>query len=261
MKNERKNNNITEHLHSQQKWEQHAKKGNKNCLKKALKYLAKTPPLVGMGPSVRVLLDLSNSTLAAMQGDFKSALGHNYKQSMQLEELVPYILPEHNAFIAKNFPVYLKYIISMEPDKRDLIDFSVSYKFYKKGDYHWMTQRVFKNFNDDNGILNFVLMEYSDISEVKKNEVAQFVVFNRESKEYIINNTFNPHDSTHRELTSSELEITKLVRHGLSDLEIAKSRSISFQTVKQHKKNIYKKLDINKSTQLVNWAFEHGVAG
>lgn len=59
-------------------------------------------------------------------------------------------------------------------------------------------------------------------------------------------------------MTPTELEVTKLITKGLSDKEISAVRNITLNTVKQHKKNIFSKLGINKSIELVGLALDNG---
>lgn len=60
-------------------------------------------------------------------------------------------------------------------------------------------------------------------------------------------------------LTFRELEIISLIREGLNNEEIAARIHLSVETVKTHRKNIYFKLDISKSTDLVLFAIRHGL--
>lgn len=61
------------------------------------------------------------------------------------------------------------------------------------------------------------------------------------------------------ELTNRELEIMKLLAQGFTTQEIADKEFLHFETVKTHKKNIFRKLDSNKIADLVKIATECGL--
>lgn len=61
--------------------------------------------------------------------------------------------------------------------------------------------------------------------------------------------------------TARELEIVSLCSEGLLSKEIADRLQISHRTVENHKNNIFKKLGINNSVELVNYAMQHGILG
>lgn len=61
------------------------------------------------------------------------------------------------------------------------------------------------------------------------------------------------------ELTGREKEVTQLCCDGLLSKEIAKRLNISPRTVEMHKSNIFKKLNVNNTIELLKWAIEHGV--
>lgn len=61
------------------------------------------------------------------------------------------------------------------------------------------------------------------------------------------------------ELTEREKEVTQLCCDGLLSKEIAKRLNISPRTVEMHKSNIFKKLNVNNTIELLKWAIEHGV--
>lgn len=60
-------------------------------------------------------------------------------------------------------------------------------------------------------------------------------------------------------LTSREKEIISLTANGKSTSEIADSLFISEHTVNTHRRNIYKKLDLKDSKQLVKFAYDVGL--
>ncbi len=60
-------------------------------------------------------------------------------------------------------------------------------------------------------------------------------------------------------LTKTEVEITKLIANGMTTREIAELKSRSYETINNHKRNIYGKLNINKLSDLVSFAIENGL--
>ena len=65
---------------------------------------------------------------------------------------------------------------------------------------------------------------------------------------------FNDHFYQFSQLTEREQEILKLIAHGESNRTIADKLTISFQTVKTHRKNICKKLETGKLIDLLKYA-------
>ncbi|NTU52409.1 MAG: response regulator transcription factor [Chlorobiaceae bacterium] len=60
-------------------------------------------------------------------------------------------------------------------------------------------------------------------------------------------------------LTSSEIEIVRLISSGLSTKEIASKKHISFHTVMTHRKNIFRKLGVSSSPELMMFAIKAGL--
>jgi DNA-binding NarL/FixJ family response regulator len=60
-------------------------------------------------------------------------------------------------------------------------------------------------------------------------------------------------------LTSSEIEIVRLISSGLSTKEIAAKKHISFHTVTTHRKNIFRKLGVSSSPELMMFAIKAGL--
>ena len=61
------------------------------------------------------------------------------------------------------------------------------------------------------------------------------------------------------EFTKREGEILELCARGLSAKDISRRLDISINTVNSHKDNIFKKLGINSSLELVRWSIDHGI--
>lgn len=67
------------------------------------------------------------------------------------------------------------------------------------------------------------------------------------------------HPSSDNTLSGREIEILKLIAGGLSNIEIGKQLFISHNTVKAHRENIMRKLDVHNVTGLVRYAFDNGL--
>lgn len=61
-------------------------------------------------------------------------------------------------------------------------------------------------------------------------------------------------------LTGKEKDVVRLIAEGLGDKHIAARLSISYSTVQVHRKNIARKLDIHKQTDLVRYAIREGLS-
>jgi DNA-binding NarL/FixJ family response regulator len=60
-------------------------------------------------------------------------------------------------------------------------------------------------------------------------------------------------------LTGSEIEIVRLISSGLSTKEIAAKKHISFHTVMTHRKNIFRKLGVSSSQEMMLLAIKAGL--
>ena len=60
------------------------------------------------------------------------------------------------------------------------------------------------------------------------------------------------------QLTTSELEIVRLISEGLTTKEIASRKFISFHTVISHRKNIFRKLGVTSVSELIMLAIKSG---
>ncbi|MFY8035553.1 MAG: response regulator [Cyclobacteriaceae bacterium] len=70
---------------------------------------------------------------------------------------------------------------------------------------------------------------------------------------------FRDHFANKMKLTRRELELIPLFARGLNSNQIADQLSISTLTIDTHRKNIFRKLEINTSIELVNFAHENNL--
>lgn len=83
--------------------------------------------------------------------------------------------------------------------------------------------------------------------------------FSDEVTAAILNKDNNIKGSKASELTKREKEIVAHIAAGLSNPEIAKKLFLSNDTVKTHRKNIMRKLDVNNTASLVKYAMDNSL--
>ncbi len=60
-------------------------------------------------------------------------------------------------------------------------------------------------------------------------------------------------------LTPTEYELVQLLAQGKTTKEIAEERCLSHHTVNTHRKNIFRKLEVNSVQELIKYALKHGL--
>jgi two-component system, NarL family, response regulator LiaR len=83
----------------------------------------------------------------------------------------------------------------------------------------------------------------------------------RKLMEQVVQSARGPDPSSLPELTEREMEVIRLVAHGLNNREIAGRLVISEKTAKTHISNILGKLHLDDRTQMAIYAMKKGLAG
>lgn len=97
-----------------------------------------------------------------------------------------------------------------------------------------------------------VLMALDSILKGKKyysEEILDMIIEISDSKNVPVENIH---------LTSSEIEIVRLIAGGMTTKEIAEKKNISFHTVNTHRKNIFRKLSVSNTSELIIYAIKSG---
>lgn len=138
--------------------------------------------------------------------------------------------------------------------------------------------RIKKNYSDTqililtNSINKIKLAEINNagiknilLKTADKNELLQAIDsalngkkhYSAEITETLIKKPVQQEDSSL--LTNTETEIVRLIASGLTTKEIATRKFISFHTVMTHRKNIFRKLGVSNTSELIMYAIKAGL--
>ena len=112
-----------------------------------------------------------------------------------------------------------------------------------------------------NGFISKQLTTGEDLPEAIHSVMSGMEYFGKDIAT-IIYNVYNAKKNvvgTKVEFTPREQEIVAMAGKGLQSKEIASQLFISARTVETHKNNIFKKLGINSSAELIQYVFKHKI--
>ncbi len=66
-------------------------------------------------------------------------------------------------------------------------------------------------------------------------------------------------DCTPTVLSAREVEVVEFIAQGLTSAEVAEKMCLSVHTISTHRKNIFKKLNVNSTTELVRYALKSAI--
>ncbi len=107
------------------------------------------------------------------------------------------------------------------------------------------------------------------LKENSKEEILSALQYLRRGERYICNDVSNmllagnnAQTAIHKEdklLTSSEKSILKEIAMGKTTKEIAAEKNLSFHTINSHRKNIFRKLEVNNVHEAIKYAVKAGI--
>ncbi|MFT3751868.1 MAG: response regulator transcription factor [Paludibacter sp.] len=113
------------------------------------------------------------------------------------------------------------------------------------------------------GRANFVLKsnDYDVIALAILNTVAGKKYFCSEALQIIIDGHNRKKENSVKRnlLTTTELELVQLFTQGKTAKEIAELRCLSHHTINTHRKNIFRKLELNNVQELIKFALKNGL--
>lgn len=81
----------------------------------------------------------------------------------------------------------------------------------------------------------------------------------KDVQQLLLSNTINDTERKKRSLTIRELEIIRFIGEGMTSTQIATKLYLNVKTIESHRRNIFKKLDVKNSVELIKIAVEKGL--
>lgn len=158
--------------------------------------------------------------------------------------------------------VILDYSLSDFGSVDELLNMGLRFK-----EAHWLL------FSDElsNSFLKRVIFSSESFSVVLKNcsldEINTAIVYAANNERFICNRvtnqllTIQKNAETEKDslLTATEQEILKEIALGKTTKEIASNRNLSFHTIITHRKNIFRKLEVNNIHEAIKYAMRAGI--
>jgi DNA-binding CsgD family transcriptional regulator len=202
-----------------------------------------------LSPFAFIILDLKNKDLRFKDNSFERLTGYDnqYFHKNGLEKLLE-LLPWSNLMGVVKTLVEVRTKVKNAYESNDLDDILINYYHQivdsKGGKKNVLTQ-ISKLVNVDNQS-PLIVLTCHDLSHLIRSTKLKLYVFSR--KENRIVEAIEPKEYRNV-LTTKESEIFGLLRDGYMEKEIADELCISISTVKNHKQNVFKKLNVNRTIE------------
>lgn len=176
--------------------------------------------------------------------------------------------------VAENKILLIEYLIA-EPSALVVIDYSL-FDFADVNDLLIIRNRFFKSdwiiFSEDlsDGFIRQLVFSEYPFSIVLKSssseEILSALSLTFQKQRFICNqitsHLLNPNkviDKSESKLTNTERDILKEIASGKTTKEIAANRNLSIHTIISHRKNIFRKLEVNNVHEATKYAVKAGI--
>lgn len=172
---------------------------------------------------------------------------HDALEKMALTDFFELIHPEDLPAVRQCFG----FIKGFEPYDPATHRFVMRFRFKnKKGEYEHVQDENLAIKTSNNTYL--YLMVFTNITSKHKFYHVALDIFKQVKGNYIKSYTYNPKQNE-RSITPRQNDIARLILKGFTNQEIADQLRVSIFTVKNHKKMLFRKVNVKNSIELANY--------
>lgn len=217
-------------------------------------------------PGTVCVMDFKMQSYIYMSENCIDTLGYPREDFLRLglsKTITIFPKDQNQTIIEKVFPMMFSYF-EKHAAIGDIKDIRISYNTkiqHPDGNVLWLLHQMKVLYTDENNLPHFGMKLIVDITDIKKDEAIDFIVAKKNDKgryEKIYSTTFMTEDGRYN-LSERECEVLQLIGDGNSSKIIADLLNISEHTVKSHRKNILRKLDVKNGSEGLRKAISHGL--
>jgi DNA-binding CsgD family transcriptional regulator len=247
-------------------WQSNKSDGKTNGLKDLIKGYKDFEQICNMWNTYIYMHDYRSNKYLYISPSLCNYLGIDYNNTLNdgFESISPLIHPD-DLFILENtlFKKISSFLSAQTEQENQNYKFSYNFRIRKKDNSYISMSIVSK-------ILGFnkkgkILVDFGLISPIIHMMQTNSIVLNiskannEEDYDSIFQEEYKKEVTTNLDLTRRELEIIQLLKKGMDSKAIAEHLSISLNTAKNHRRNIFEKTNTNKVTELLALVNELGL--
>lgn len=171
--------------------------------------------------------------------------------------------PEDGEFIVSfSYKKYNELLDAHAADAKKDIVLQHNYRFrHKNGNYIHLMEQVWGAKTDENGKIKLLLAQVYQLpmpQPFKVNMIIKKLLPNKTSYQTLFTKS-HPEAEQEIPLGKREREIINLLAEGYTSTQIAEKLSISYHTVRTHRKNVLQKLEMKSTNELVAYGITNGL--
>ena len=242
-------------------WEQNASNADQEFVKAAIAESKEKEPFyhTHLGPTYSVIMDLQRTQFVWVSKNAEEVTGFEHGVYLEKGPKNNFlrVSPMDMIALVRSVRHNLKFIHTMEREDYPHLRFIREFRYrHKKGNYIWLMQQINRAYVDEKGKIPLISMQISDISEYKTDHLFKYHIFHAKENKILYRNKYFQEEAM--TITNRELEILTYIARGLSTPQISDELDIERETVKSHRKNILKKMNVGNMTEVVILAMQNG---
>ncbi len=244
--------------HLQDVWDRTQKRAIENTDFPLLQFEDITSKIISLGPFYYYIVDFFDMSLSHVSQSILEIHGLN-PERVTFQDILGTIHPEDIPYVQNTERAIADFYYSkLTPEQ--LLKYKMNYSFRSRmadGTYALLNHQAILLTLDSNGGFGKSLNIHTRIDHISTGNNFKFSLIGLDNEPSFMNMTVK--ENMPLELSKREIEIMRLLGEGLDSAQIAEQLFISPKTVKKHRSNILKKLNVKNTSQAIKEAIIAGL--